>query len=241
MNAYIHYLFGEPWNVDCAAAEKGFTALGIKCVPFSNNETLDKAQREDIVIGGLLTTHHALANRNATPPTIDYPQSLKAYLGRSIDIRTCEHISLSDLPLFIKPVKEKLFPACIVYTNDELKSLPKKQLLYCSNVESFSSEWRLFIRYNKAVGLCHYAGNPQISPSTKVLERIIKEYRDAPAGCAVDLGITKKGETLLVEVNDGYALGAYGLNPQTYALLLYARWAELLKIDDLFKDEQCLV
>lgn len=40
------------------------------------------------------------------------------------------------------------------------------------------------------------------------------------------------GRTLLIEVNDGYALGCYGLFYLDYAKLLSARWAELTKTVD---------
>lgn len=43
----------------------------------------------------------------------------------------------------------------------------------------------------------------------------------------INFGVTSKGETLLVEVNEGYALGCYGLFPDFYAKLIITRWAEL--------------
>ena len=39
--------------------------------------------------------------------------------------------------------------------------------------------------------------------------------------------ITLGGYELVVEVNDAYALGAYGLPPLRYAAMIDARWAEL--------------
>lgn len=35
-----------------------------------------------------------------------------------------------------------------------------------------------------------------------------------------------------IEKNDGFALGSYGLGDVTYALLLSARWAELVGAED---------
>ena len=40
-------------------------------------------------------------------------------------------------------------------------------------------------------------------------------------------GVTGEGRTLLIEMNDGYSIGCYGLNDVLYAKFLYARWAEL--------------
>lgn len=44
--------------------------------------------------------------------------------------------------------------------------------------------------------------------------------------------VTDDGRTLLIEVNDGYALGCYGLFYIDYAKLLSARWAELTGTED---------
>ena len=43
----------------------------------------------------------------------------------------------------------------------------------------------------------------------------------------INFGVTSKGETLLVEVNEGYALGCYGLLPDLYVKMIITRWAEL--------------
>lgn len=45
----------------------------------------------------------------------------------------------------------------------------------------------------------------------------------------MDWGVTDDNRTLLIEVNDGYALGNYGLHPSLYAALLEARWHEITR------------
>jgi len=44
----------------------------------------------------------------------------------------------------------------------------------------------------------------------------------------MDFGLTEDGRTLLVEINDGFALGSYGLDPIQYAKLLSACWADII-------------
>ena len=82
MKAFIHTVGGRPFNEECATAQQGFENLGIECVPFLNNEVLDRSLREDVVVGGMLVTGHALSMRGITPPSIDYPKSLVHFLGR---------------------------------------------------------------------------------------------------------------------------------------------------------------
>jgi hypothetical protein len=38
---------------------------------------------------------------------------------------------------------------------------------------------------------------------------------------------TDRGETLLIEINDGYSIGSYGLFSADYARLLASRWAQM--------------
>lgn len=58
-----------------------------------------------------------------------------------------------------------------------------------------------------------------------------------PMGCSIDFAvICKEGteQTIFLEMNDGYALGNYGLPPILYAKLISARWPQLLGRKDEF-------
>ena len=48
------------------------------------------------------------------------------------------------------------------------------------------------------------------------------------AGFGIDFGLLSTGETALVEMNDGFALGAYAISARDYTDLLIARWEELM-------------
>ena len=71
---------------------------------------------------------------------------------------------------------------------------------------------------------------------TLALNSAVKAFPNMPAGCALDFGVTEDGRTLLIEMNDGYSLGTYGLEATLYARLLTARWAELNGTEDFFKN-----
>jgi len=67
-----------------------------------------------------------------------------------------------------------------------------------------------------------------------IVNAAVNDYIDIPAACSLDFGITDYGRTLLVEINDGFSIGAYGLDEELYAKFLMARWAEIIGIDDPF-------
>lgn len=72
-----------------------------------------------------------------------------------------------------------------------------------------------------------YYGDWHFHYDPKVIENCLNDYVDQPAGFSLDFGVTKMGQTLLIEVNEGYSLASYGLYDIRYAKLLAARWAEL--------------
>lgn len=53
------------------------------------------------------------------------------------------------------------------------------------------------------------------------------------AAYALDVSLTAAGATVAIEVNEGYAVGSYGLPGLHYAKFLSARWAELTSTPDL--------
>ena len=55
---------------------------------------------------------------------------------------------------------------------------------------------------------------------------------EAPAAFSLDIGLTVAGQAVVVEVNDGHSLGAYGLMPLANARFLLARWAQMTGSED---------
>ncbi len=56
-------------------------------------------------------------------------------------------------------------------------------------------------------------------------------------GCSIDFAVVVKDgkeRTVFLEMNDGYALGNYGLYHLSYAKLISARWSQLLGREDVF-------
>ena len=102
----------------------------------------------------------------------------------------------------------------------------KGESLLCSEPVNFQTEWRAFVRYRIIWDVRSYRGNWHAHYGSNVLDNTIRAYTGTPAGYAMDFGLTEDGRTLLVEINDSFALGSYGLDPIQYAKLLSACWAE---------------
>ncbi len=99
------------------------------------------------------------------------------------------------------------------------------------------------IAYNttiKCVGVYNYLGDVFKFPDPGFINECIKQYESAPSAYALDIGITSdcnfKGEcnkNVVIECNDFWSLGNYGLSPKLYSRGLMLRWRELLDLNKI--------
>jgi hypothetical protein len=139
-------------------------------------------------------------------------------------------------PVFVKPLRRtKRFPGLVVGTAWDLGFVADVSAgteLACSEVVRWLSEYRVYVVRGEIVGTHHYRGDVSVGPDPAVVRAAVDALAaagDAPAGCAVDVGVLDGGETALVELNDGLGLGCYGLAAGDYCDLLTARWAQLVE------------
>lgn len=168
---------------------------------------------------------------------MDYPVELKKYLGRKIWQTKMNEVNNNPdcWPVFVKPIEDKQFTGVVVRSPKDLIGCGIEgvnQDVYCSEIVKFVAEWRCFVRYGHILSVRPYKGDWRKHYDYRVIENAVKEFTSAPAGYAIDFGLTDDGRTLLIEVNDGYALGCYGLFYIDYAKLLSARWDELTGTED---------
>ena len=211
-----------------------------KIIPFdgedlSSLEKLNINPKEDICIGSVeaCTKFFELCNV-PVPKAISYPEELKKYLGRDIIKTTFGQLG-EDYPYFIKPSEDiKLFTGDVI-TKDYHKQLLKdfynctdSTPVFKSPIIDFVSEYRVFVSNGKIYGIKHYKGDFTKFIDPNVVKRMVDAYKDCPSAYTLDVGLTVLGETLLVEVNDMWAIGSYGLDGKTYALLCVRRMKEIL-------------
>jgi hypothetical protein len=166
-----------------------------------------------------------------------YPSALRTYFGRNISATNVGVIRETQQSIFVKPISTKLFTGFIWPQDGEdkeaLLSLPDCTMLWCSDVVNFVSEWRYYICNGFILGYGRYDDGDDNAPVPDI--NIVKsavidfENGDAPAGYGLDFGVLDTGETVLVEANDGWALGLYkdSCPPRDYIRLLESRWKEL--------------
>jgi len=236
---------GEFINKNVYNAWYGFTKMGVWAESFVWSDLYEgklALERDAAVIGGILTVRTALARLGAPPPAnIDYPPALAPFLRRRVrkaTIREAHGLCRDDRfdpPVFIKPVtghKEFTGHVLAVY-RDLIRTAgwaheEPDTAVWLSDVVDFTAEWRYFVLGGEIVGVGHYWGDPLRTPDPGVVRAAVAAWTDAPAAYVIDFGVLADGSTAMVEVNDGFSFGCYGLNPYAHARMLAARWLEMV-------------
>jgi hypothetical protein len=241
---YIKKAGGEIASEACYAAWRGFSH---KAYPLDFFEWDDLSQRRlrldrsTLVVGGTTAVHMALRQIGVQPPPpLNLPAELAAYYGRRIWQTTLgavrQEVSAGQAaPVFIKPLAEaKAFAGCVVACEQDLQllhHLGDDLLLQAHEPVTFVAEWRYYVHRGQVIGLAHYRGDWSTVPSSAVVRKAVAEYATAPIAYALDFGISADGRTLLIEANDSFALGAYGLDATLYATMLEDRWLQLVGVE----------
>jgi len=234
---YIRYREDLPDSAPHAIAALGFRARGTETVPFygfGDIRSLSDLGHDTGLAGFVGDVWEALDHLHIPrPPSLDYPPSLKAFLGRSIETLPLSEVrTITHRRLFIKPHKQKLFTGFVTSGTfeDQVRLGPydDDELCWVSPPLPFQAEYRCCVLRGDILAARHYKGDWSRPLDRNVVLEAVQAYHDAPAAYTLDMGVTTGGQTLLIEVNDGFAFGPYGLPATLYAQMLEARWQELV-------------
>ncbi len=231
---------GDPAHINYHIAAEGFRHFGFHIITIQDATALPQDDTDYVAVGSIQFIKAALQHLDKPfPEGIDYPVSLEAYLGRRIWSSTINEISSDPdrWQVFVKPkIATKRFTGRLIRsladlraTGDQFDNIP----VWVSEPVAFKREWRVFVRYGRILDVRPYKGDWRYQYDSRVIELALAAFEDAPAAYAMDWGVTADGRTLLVEVNEGYSVGAYGLYFTDYARFLSARWAQLTGTTDL--------
>lgn len=137
----------------------------------------------------------------------------------------------------------------IFFEKDELKEpLDPNMLVLTSDVVDMLSEYRCFVKEGKLMDIRHYQGDCTVFPDPERILDMIAAYKSAPKAYSLDVAVINKPNyasptsriletfgkkvetyqsTVLVECQDMWSIGPYGLDPVIYLTMLKRRWIEL--------------
>lgn len=187
------------------------------------------------------------------PANMSYPLVALDLLGRivtHIDLHELDDLDRICTPHFIKPVRTKLFtgfvfkPGCPAAEYDDhdreqfeaiTRTMGDSPITVCiSEIVEFAGEWRCYVLDGTVVATARYDpdGADDVSdPDPQwVGMSAAKIFSDTKVrSFSMDVGRLKENSCVLVECNDGWALGLYGkaMAPRDYLAFLWARWSQL--------------
>jgi ATP-grasp domain, R2K clade family 2 len=243
-NFYMHLytenlVRGEFSNISFYTGLEAFYNMGFEIHEIDNFENLE-IKEDHIFLGSISFVHQALKLLQINiPEPFDYPGSLQNFFGRKIYTSTISKISNNpDLwNVFVKPKGVlKQFTGRVIRSTADLIGTSNYEFdtpIWVSEPVSFVAEWRVFVRYKEILGVRPYKGDWRCNYDYKVIEQAVKTFKDSPKAYALDFGLTADGRLLVVEANEGYSIGSYGLFYVDYAKLISTRWCELTGQKDL--------
>lgn len=193
----------------------------------------------DLVVGSIPFVLTSLRQRGVSEIADDcYPEVLRPYLLR--DVRKAKlrqviaHAEGYGAPLFVKPAtRTKRFTGFVLDTpfDPRLGGVPSSEDVWACDPVDWCSEWRAYVVDGVVEHLSFCEGDRDVVPDLTIIRRAAAELAEdplSPSACALDFGVLADGRTALVEMNDGFSLGAYEDVPkEVYFGLLLSRWRQL--------------
>lgn len=237
IKVYIESLNNFPIN-DCGvSALQGFRDNQANIIFFEDIEEVPTS-KYNILVGCIETTNKYF-ERFGLPPkrAINIPDELHHpfFLQRKVWTTTMKNFrnNVPKLPVFIKPDgRAKEFIAGVMTRPDTVyafKDVPDDSPVLLSEVVNMLSEWRCYVINGEVRGVKHYSGDPWLIPDKHIVQLAVKQWKSQPSAYAIDFAVLENGRTALVEANDGWSLGNYGLEHTVYAKLLSTRWMEIMR------------
>lgn len=135
--------------------------------------------------------------------------------------------------IFIKPVDIKLFTGFVMegYNYTCLKDLPMDTKLrsYKPFSQTILSEWRIYIHKGEIEDARQYYGELLLTPDIDYINKVLCQNYDMSGAYTIDIAILKDGTNVVVEFNDMWAIGNYGVPNDIYVDMLKSRYFEIVK------------
>lgn len=234
---YVQKLGGEFINETAYSMWNGCNLLGLHVETFEQHSLQHiQLNKYSLVHGYVSVVEGIFKSLEVVPkPFVDgfSPDDLLPFYKRKIwksTIGEFRKLQNTYSSVFIKPLTNaKAFTG---YVADGFAGLIKTAAftddfeIMCSEPVRFVSEYRCFVHNGILIDVRRYNGAFDKLIDIDVALRCIEAY-NGPVAYALDLAVTDSGDTVIVEINDAYSLGSYGMNSVQYANMIIDRWSEI--------------
>lgn len=192
----------------------------------------------DLVVGSVEALTSAFSALGYSIPKSNYyPECLQKFLHRNVwrgSVSEVRGLILAERPIFAKSLDWKKLTGKVfdpISGWNELEPLDGNMQLWLSDPVTFLSEYRVYVRDFQVIASTWYWGDDSVDIDMSVIENaisVLKDDKNAPCAFAIDWGRLSTGQVALIEMNDGWSIGAYsGISSKEYFDFLTSRWREI--------------
>jgi hypothetical protein len=227
-----------PHHSDCACALYGAieTCQNFRLTSF---EEVASGKFDNLIKGNLFVGSVEFMREVFKRVGIDNPR-VPANSNRPCTIRTLDEVR--DLIInqnqswFVKPLEIKLFTGLVLdkTTINCVVSYPgdTQCMVYEPFNEPIVSEWRIYVRNRNLEDSHNYSGDFTISPDYVAIKQhalVNNDLLQFPCSYTIDVGILESGRNVVIEYNDMWAIGNYGVSNYVYLKMLRERYFEIVR------------
>jgi ATP-grasp domain, R2K clade family 2 len=232
----------HPAVFDSACALYGANDIGRKYVLYTTEDLLEGRLDAMLRIPG-----------SCAVGTVEFMQEVWKKMGVNPDVpmnstASGERMTMLDArkivesggSIFVKPVVPKAYgmsgtlmspewPNCNANVPDSAELFA-----YVPFHKPIVSEWRCYVYDRQIVHVANYSGDIFQTPDWEVAKSAVKSAGDEfPIAYTVDVAVLSDGvfddaDTVVVEFNDFWAIGNYGIDNRTYLRMLMARYNDIV-------------
>lgn len=137
--------------------------------------------------------------------------------------------------MFAKPIKPKMYDMSGTVFSPEFpnqySSVPDdaEVLTYPAFPHRIVSEWRCYVHNGRVEYAANYSGDIRVSLDWYAVDSAMRTAASCGFPCAytADFAVLEDGSTEVVEFNDFWAIGNYGMDNHTYLRMLKERYVEI--------------
>lgn len=224
-----------PHHFDASCAMYGAMDLGLdfKLVHYEQLEKYGTLVKNQLFVGSVEFMTEVFRQAGISPaPRL--PENSNR-ISEKITLGEAKMRASAGEKLFIKPVEIKLFTGFVLDASiySCIKNLPDDVpvLTYKPFDKKIRGEYRIYIHNHRMVDAHCYAGDFMAHPEYGTAQNIIEENKEKGFPCAytMDIAIFWDSRTTVIEYNDMWAIGNYGMPNDTYVHMLMDRYFEIMK------------
>lgn len=245
---------GLPFNVDAQAALDGFKNRGYKIIPCHtwqiNSYPIELFKKYTFVLN-IDTSLKVFKKLDIEYVSLDkqlYNTCKQLYFRKSNIITLDEFLSNfkettenweDEDKMFIKPLEFKSFDGLVFDKHTNLSILHKLSdsnidVLVTEYIKSIEAEYRCFVYNKKIVDIRRqkgdYVADKKFDPTEcEQFLKTLESNEKMPIAYSIDLSMDHLSRFQLIEVQDCFAIGHYGIDPEIYSIMLEERWKEIFK------------